>query len=127
MSLVSDIITKTIRDTIVGVLRKDSTPVSNIVVEQVATKVTNEVAPIAINAANAEPWYKSRIYWGLIVAGVGAIGSRYGLLFGVNDIQMLSDLVPKLIVNVSEILQVIGTLYAAYGRIMGSKLKPIGG
>ena len=86
-----DNITKSIRDRIVGVLSKDSTPVQNSVVEQVATKVAKEVAPVLVNASNSEPWFQSRIWWGLIIAGVGAISSRYGLVFGINDIQMLKN------------------------------------
>lgn len=42
-------------------------------VPRVAAGVIQAVAPLVQHATNAEPWYQSRVTWGVIVAGVSTI------------------------------------------------------
>jgi len=125
MNILADIITSQIRDRIIGVLKESSTPVKDNVVEQVATKVANEVAPVAINANNAEKWYQSRIYLGLIAAGLGAVAQHFGIQISGSDIQLITNNVPELIQLVGSLMEVGGILFATFGRVKGATLKPL--
>ena len=125
MSQSADFITNMIRDRIIGVLQKDSTPVKDNVVEQVATKVANEIAPVAINANNAEKWFQSRIYIGLLTAGIGAVAQQFGIQVSGSDVQIITNSVPEIIQSVGTLMEVGGLLLATIGRIKGASWKPL--
>jgi hypothetical protein len=125
MSLSADSITDQIRDRIIGVLRKDTTPVNNNVVNEVADEVTNEIAPVVINASNAEAWFQSRIYIGLLTAGIGAVAQHFGVQISGSDIQVITNNIPELVQLVGSIMEVGGILLATIGRIKGSSWKPL--
>lgn len=125
MSQSADLITSMIRDRIIGVLEKSSTPVKNDVVEQVATKVANEVAPVAINANNAEAWFQSRIYIGLLTAGLGAVAQHFGVQVSGPDIQVITNSIPEIVQSVGTLMEVSGLLLATIGRIKGASWKPL--
>lgn len=126
---------KTIVDSLIGAvfdkaldtLRKPSVPVSNAEAPQVAREVTAAIEPVITNAVNAEPWYKSRIYLGLIVAGIGAVAQHFGVQVSGSDLQLVTNSVPELIQLVGSLGEIVGLLYAAYGRIVGSRKPPLGG
>lgn len=114
-------------DRTLDTLLKPSTPVANSEATEVAEKVTNAVQPIIENAVNAEPWYRSRIYLGLLVAGVGAVAQHFGVQVSGSDIQLISNSIPELVQLVGSLAEVVGLLYATYGRIVGSRKPPLGG
>lgn len=126
MSKITDIIFNTILNRTIDVLLRNDVPIKNDNAILVAEKVTKEIAPVVINSQNAEPWYRSRIYLGLIAAGVGAIAQHFGINVSGSDIQLFTNSIPELIQAGGSIAEILGLLYAAYGRIMGSRLKPLG-
>lgn len=101
-------------------LDRQDVPVSSHNVGQVTDKVVAAVAPVMVNATNNEPWYKSRIYWGLIAAGAGIVTSRFGFVLSGEDLQTLLD-------SGSDLITTVGLLYALYGRVVGAKKPPLGG
>lgn len=107
-------------------LLKKDTPVDDNQAEKVAAQVTRDLKPIVVNAANAEPWYQSRIYIGLIAAGIGAIAQHYGVQVSGSDIQLITDSVPEVVQAVGTLAEAWGLLYALYGRIVGAFKKPLG-
>ena len=107
-------------------LEKPSTPVANSEAREVAEKVTKAVAPVIENATNSEPWFRSRIYLGLILAGMGAIAQHFGVQISGADLQLISNSVPELVQLVGSLAEVAGLLYAAYGRIVGASRAPLG-
>lgn len=107
-------------------LLKPSTPVNNSQAEHVAKQVTEAVKPVIENATNSEPWYRSRIYVGLIVAGIGAIAQHFGVNVSGADIQLVTSSIPELVQLVGSLAEVVGLLYAAYGRIVGASKAPLG-
>lgn len=107
-------------------LQKPSTPVDNDNAEKVAEKVTAAVKPIVQNATNGEPWFRSRIYLGLIAAGAGAVAQHFGIQVSGSDLQLISNSVPELIQLGGSVVEVLGLLYAAYGRIVGASKPPLG-
>ena len=107
-------------------LLKPSTPVANVEAQEVAEKVTQAVKPVIENAVNSEPWYRSRIYLGLIVAGVGAAAQHFGVSVSGSDIQLITNSIPELMQAVGSLAELVGLLYAAYGRIVGASKAPLG-
>lgn len=101
-------------------LLKPSTPVSEASAPEVAYKVTEAVKPIVENATNSEPWYKSRIYLGLLISGVGIFGSRFGINIPGSEID-------SIVTIVLQVMEVGGLLFATYGRLVGTSKPPIGG
>lgn len=116
-------LTKTIFDTVFDRVRdtlvRPDVPVNNTAANEVARQITAEVAPIVVNATNSEHWTQSRIFRGLLVAGIGYLGSKVGLVIGEND-------VAELIGIGSALFEAGGLLYAWYGRVVGASKKPIG-
>lgn len=106
-------------DRVLDTVKKPSVPVTAGDERTVAVAVAKELAPIVENATNSEPWHKSRIFRGLIVAGAGYLGSKIGLVIGEGDVTVIIE-------AVAAIVEAGGVLYAAYGRIVGSFKKPLG-
>ena len=107
-------------------LLKPTTPVNNSQAQEVAEKVTAAVKPVLENATNSEPFYRSRIYIGLIVAGLGAIAQHFGVSVSGSDIELITASIPELMQAIGSLAEVLGLLYAAYGRIVGSSKAPLG-
>lgn len=107
-------------------LLKPDTPVNDAQAEKVAAQITRDLKPVVVNAANAEPWYQSRIYLGLIAAGLGAIAQHFGVQISGADIQLVTNSVPEIVQAVGTLAEAAGLLYALYGRIVGSFKKPLG-
>lgn len=107
-------------------LQKPSVPVVNSAAPQVAQEIKEAVKPIIQNATNSEPWYRSRIYLGLIAAGVGAIAQHFGVQISGADLQLVVSSVPELFQLGGSILEILGLLYAAYGRAVGASKPALG-
>lgn len=101
-------------------------PVKNSEAPLVAKRVEQAIKPVVVNATNSEPWYRSRIYIGLIAAGLGAIAQHFGVQISGSDIQLVTNSIPEVVQAVGTIAEAIGLLYALYGRAVGSFKKPLG-
>lgn len=104
----------------VETLTKPSVPVDDSVAPEVAKKVTQAIKPVVENATNSEPWYKSRIYIGLIISGIGVVGSRFGINIPGTEID-------GIVTIVLQVMEVAGLIFATYGRLVGASKPPLGG
>jgi hypothetical protein len=112
--------------TALDTLTKPSVPVANSAAPQVAREVTDAVKPLIENATNSEPWYRSRVYIGLIAAGLGAIAQHFGVQISGADVQLVTDSIPELMQLGGSIFEVLGLLYATYGRVVGASKPALG-
>ncbi len=110
-----------------SVLVRPSVPVNDAQANQVADAVAREVAPVLVNASNSEPWYRSRIYLGLMVSVLGLITSRFGFVLSANDLDTIVTTGQVVVQSIGTLLEGGGLLYATYGRIVGSRKPPLGG
>jgi hypothetical protein len=83
----------------------------------ITSKVLNEVAPIVANATNSEPWYKSRVTLGALMAAIAGVMGIFGFTLEPEDQSRILDLVVA-------IGPVVGGAIALYGRWVAKK--PIG-
>ncbi len=115
---------------VLDTLLKPDVPVENSKAEKVAAEITREIRaeikPVVENATNAEPWYRSRIYIGLIAAGLGAIAQQFGVQVSGEDIQLVTNSIPEIVQAIGTLAEIGGLLYAAYGRWVGSRKAPLG-
>lgn len=123
----ADVLLDRIFQRTVETLVKPSVPVDDRVAPEVAERVTEAIKPVVTNAVNAEPWYKSRIYLGLITAGIGAVAQHFGVQVSGSDLQLITNSIPELVQLGGSLLEILGLLYAAYGRIVGASKPPVGG
>ncbi len=65
-------------DRVLETVKKDHVAVGAGAAYEVAKEVAKDVAPIVVNATNSEPWHQSRIFRGLLLAGLGYLGSKIG-------------------------------------------------
>jgi peptidoglycan hydrolase-like protein with peptidoglycan-binding domain len=77
------------------------------------------------NATNSEPWYNSRIYRGIIISTLGVVVTFIPALH--NSGVDVGSTVNEVLDAVGPVMNVVGLLYAAYGRIVGAKKPPLGG
>lgn len=115
----AEIIFGQVFDKVLETVKKPSVPVSSGAEKAVAQAVAEKIAPIVVNASNAEPWFRSRVFIGLITAGVGYVGSKAGLVTGEGDVTQIIDII-------ASIVQAGGLAYAWYGRVVGASKKPLG-
>lgn len=80
--------------------------------------VAMAVAPIVQNAQNQEPWWKSRIWVGIITAIFGAILARLNIQFTANEQALVNQVTPY-------VPQALGLAIAAIGRAVGNRQGPI--
>lgn len=102
---------------IINALKRDDVPVNNADAHQIAERVAQQVAPIIVNQTNQEPWFRSRVIWGSIVAILGGVLQLYGYSFNADDQAMAVDLI-------GQGITFAGTLFALYGRLVAKK--PLG-
>lgn len=121
-----DFITGQIFKQTLETLKRPSVPVANADAPVVAAEVVETVKPVIENAVNAEPWWRSRIYLGLIAAGVGAVAQHFGVQISGADLRLITDSVPELVQLFGSLLEIVGLLYAAYGRIVGASKPALG-
>lgn len=86
----------------------------------VAAAVEDAIArdPVVQNATNQEPWWKSRIWVGLITAAFGVLLARLDIQFTANEQALLNQITPY-------VPQVLGLAIAAVGRSVGNRRGPI--
>lgn len=102
-------VARSARDPKLSIDAGDITPVTEAVVQK--------VAPVILHATNNEPWYKSRVTWGAIIAVAGPILSALGVSADLID--------PDLAVSLSTaVVSVVGGVLTIYGRWKARK--PIG-
>lgn len=115
----AEIIFGQVFEKVLDTVSKPSVPVTKKDEQAVAQAVTKELAPIVVNASNAEPWYQSRVILGALVA---IIGSALGAL----GIALDEETRQQIIVIIPVVISTAGSIYALYGRIVGSTKKPLG-
>ncbi|MEI4470909.1 hypothetical protein [Frigidibacter sp. MR17.24] len=103
-------ITNVLRDRVASALAETgATPISS-----TTEAVVAKVAPIVAHATNAEPWYRSRVTWGAIIAITAPILSALGVSADVLD--------PDLAVSISTaVATAVGGLLTLYGRWKAKK------
>lgn len=84
---------------------------------QVEHRVMDEVAPIVQNLTNNEPWYRSRVTWGALVAIALPLLRAIGVNTDLIDQGSVVDIIMSLVAAA-------GGLYVLYGRYVGKK--PLG-
>lgn len=89
-------------------MRRDQSP------EHLSTEIAKEVAPIIENHTNSEPWYRSRVIQGILIAFFGLILSRLGLDSSPETIATSVNLF-------SAVAEAGGLLWALYGRLKTQK------
>jgi len=62
-----------IAETVTEVAKDPGTPLSPRDAKPVADELNKQLGPWILNLTNNEPWYQSKIIWGLIIAGIGTI------------------------------------------------------
>lgn len=88
------------------------------------TAVTAEVtaamaaSPVVQNAMNQEPWWKSRIWVGLITSAFGVLLARLNVQFTANEQAFINQITPY-------VPQGLGLAIAAVGRAVGGRKGPI--
>lgn len=122
----AQILAETIFARTLDVITRPDIPIQNSYAERVASEITKEVAPVLQNATNSEPWYRSRIYIGLIAAGLGAIAQHFGVQISGADIELVTNSVPEVMQAAGTLAEAAGLLYALYGRFVGAFKKPLG-
>lgn len=106
-------------DRVLDTVSKPSVPVASGAEREVAKAVAKEISPVVVNATNSEPWHQSRIFRGLLVAALGYLGSKLGLVIGESDVTELINIGAALV-------EAGGLAYAWYGRVVGASKKPLG-
>lgn len=82
--------------------------------------IVNALGPVIdaiMHSTNTEPFYKSRVFWGSVIALVAAALGAFGIAFP-------SDMQGQILTAVMAGLSLIGPIIALYGRFKAKK--PIG-
>jgi len=89
-------------------------------VPAVAAAVQDAMArdPVVQNATNQEPWWKSRIWVGIITAAFGVVLARLQIQFTANEQALINQVTPY-------VPQVLGLAIATVGRAVGNRKGPI--
>lgn len=89
-------------------------------VPAVAEAVQDALArdPVVQNATNQEPFWKSRVWVGLITAAFGVVLARLNIQFTGNELALVNQITPY-------IPQVLGIAIASVGRAVGNRRGPI--
>ena len=106
-------------DHVLQTVSKPNVPVSSGAERAVAQAVTEKLAPVLVNLTNSEPWYRSRIFLGLLTAALGFLLSKLGLVVSEGDIAELANII-------AAIMESGGLSYAWYGRIVGARKPALG-
>ncbi|MEY9782259.1 hypothetical protein [Sinorhizobium fredii] len=92
-------------------------PADSAAAAPIINAVVTRIAPEIINATNSEPWYRSRVTLGAILAAAAGVLGLFGVAFP-------ADVQGKVIELVIALGPVVGGALALYGR--WSARKPIG-
>lgn len=81
----------------------------------VAKAINDKLGPWILDLTNNEPWYQSKVIWGLIIAGAGTIVRPFaGELFTADEATQWAE-------SLSTLGQFVGIGFAAYARISARK------
>jgi len=112
------VIAAAIRATAQEVAANPVTDTTRADVPAIEAAMTDNVAPIVENATNQEPWWKSRIWIGLITAAFGVLLGRLNIQFTANELALVNQVTPY-------VPQVLGIAIAGIGRAVGNRRGPI--
>ncbi|SRR5690606_1218958 len=113
----AEAIGRMIFDRTLDTLLNPNTPVKDADAPIVARKVEEAIKPVVVNATNSEPWFQSRVLLGSFAANLAAIADLLAMFAsGEFDVGRAAP----------SIAVILGTAVAIYGRLRGSKLKPLG-
>lgn len=85
----------------------------------IATDVLNEVAPVIVHATNNEPWYQSRVTWGVIIAAIGTMAKPL-----IGELPIDASQTTDIVNALATAGQAVGFALTLYGRWKAKK--PIG-
>jgi hypothetical protein len=80
--------------------------------------IEDHVGALVENATNQEPWWKSRIWVGIITAAFGVLLGRLNIQFTGNEQALINQITPY-------VPQVLGLAIAGVGRAVGNRRGPI--
>jgi drug/metabolite transporter (DMT)-like permease len=86
--------------------------------------VVQQIAPTIEHLANAEPWYRSRVTWGAIVAAGAGLAGIAGVALDAEDQQVITDGIMAAIQIGVAVASLAGGAIAWYGRWKAKR--PIG-
>ena len=90
--------------------------------KEITAAIAPTMAKVLVNSTNSEPWYQSRVYWGLIITGASTIAKPFlGDAFELDSAQAL-----EYANALATAGQAFGLLLSWYGRYRAAKLKPLG-
>lgn len=93
-------------------------PASSGAAPPIAAAVIRDILPEILNASNAEPWYQSRVIWGVLIAGAGTIVKPFvGEFLPADQVAAYAD-------SAATAGQFVGLALALYGRLIARR--PIG-
>lgn len=119
MSDASRIITGLVATAVNDVARDPGNPLTTSLAPAVTAAVAAEVAPVLINATNSEPWYQSRVTWGVILAAAGTLAKPF-----IGDLPIDESQTADIVAALATLGQVVGFVLTLYGRWKAKK--PIG-
>lgn len=109
-----------IRHVVEDMAMDPTSTVTNRDIGKITGKITNEIAPMLINASNNEPIYQSRVFWGTLIASIGTIVKPFtGELFDAAQAAAYAD-------SLATIGQLVGLGIVIYGRFFAQNKKPLG-
>lgn len=82
---------------------------------QVANAMNDKLGPWILNMTNNEPWYQSRIIWGLLIGGISTIARPIaGEIFSAEQASMWAE-------SAATAGQLAGIGFALYARLTAQK------
>lgn len=112
MSILGTFLGKLIFTEVKNTILKSTTPVDNNRADEVAARVTEDLAPRLQHQTNNEPWFRSRVTWGSIAAAFTAVGGMIGMFAN-------GDFDPALAAQYLTVL--LGGGFALWGRWVAKK------
>lgn len=113
-----------VADALKAIARDKTTDMSMDDVPEAVDAVVQRLEPTLSGLINAEPWYRSRVTWGAIIAGVGGLAGIAGYTLDAEDQRVLVDSAVATVGVISAAASVVGSLVAWWGRWRAKR--PIG-
>ncbi|CCE94658.1 hypothetical transmembrane protein [Sinorhizobium fredii HH103] len=117
MSDAKKILENKITGAVIAAIGDPTVPAESAAAAPIINAVVTRIAPEIINATNSEPWYRSRVTLGAILAAAAGVLGMFGYAFP-------ADVQGKVIELIIALGPVIGGAIALYGR--WAARKPIG-
>lgn len=104
-----------IAEKVVEVARDPATPLQPQDARQVSDAINQKLGPWILDLTNNEPWYQSKVIWGLGIAGIGTIVRPFaGELFSAEQAAMWAE-------SLSTAGQFVGLGFAFYARAIARR------